>query len=606
MNELFHNCRSIKYINLSNFNTLSIKSIKYIFCNCSSLTSVDFQNLNMNNVNNTEKMFLGCSNLTYLNFKNYKERQSLDYFTIFNNTKYLSICFNKTTNPNLTYFLENNKYNLNYYNECFYHFDQNINTNSYIFENITEPIIKTSYPVIKSETINTNISISEKNSILNSYIKEINTEEYFINKTKINNYNNSLGICTCNKNCIINILLNNGCNNIYFTEDNKTGLGSLILSEILNGNIQKILKERNNIVFTNDNNLHQISHYSFQKENLNLSSLNLGECEEKIKSQANINNTEDLFIYIIEHNLEGINIPIIEYALFTENDDNIFVNLSLCENINIQIPVSINDNDIDKYNPSSEFYNDACNKHSNENGVDMTLYDRKNEFNEKNMSLCEKGCQFVNYNTSTKKVECDCLTKKNISLYIDDDSNKGDLVSKINNNDKSVSNLKVTECTNVFTSPEEIKSNTGFFLLLLILAIFLVVFIIFYVKGKSNLERQIDNIIYEQFEKNKDSNNNNKNQKNKIIKGKTKKGKNKNQKIKNSEQSKTNSLKIMNKENIGKDNTKKLNSKKLITNESVVNIKKNQNNKGQIVKNKKIPKLNDYELNNLSYNEAIN
>ena len=205
-----------------------------------------------------------------------------------------------------------------------------------------------------------------------------------------------------------------------------------------------------------------------------------------------------------------------------------------------------------------------------------------------------------------KKVECDCLTKKNISLYIDDDINKGDLVSKINNNDKSVSNLKVTECTNVFTSPEEIKSNTGFFLLLLILAIFLVVFIIFCVKGKSNLERQIDNIIYEQFEKNKDSNNNNKIQKNKIIKGKTKKGKKQNQKIKNNEQSKSNSLKIMNKENMGKDNTKKLNSKKLITNESFINIKKHQNNKSQIVKNKKIPKLNDYELNNLSYNEAIN
>jgi NADH:ubiquinone oxidoreductase subunit 3 (subunit A) len=36
------------------------------------------------------------------------------------------------------------------------------------------------------------------------------------------------------------------------------------------------------------------------------------------------------------------------------------------------------------------------------------------------------------------------------------------------------------------------------------------------------------------------------------------------------------------------------------------NINKNQNNKTKIIKNKKIPKLNDYELNNLSYNEALN
>ena len=378
MNEVFYNCSSIKFINLSNFETSRIISIQKIFYNCASLTSIDFQNLNMKNINNTENMFLGCSNLAHLNFKNFIEKQSLEYFNIFNNTNYLSICFNKTINPILAHFIETYPYKFNYNNECFYHFDQNINNNSYILENITESIIKTSYSVIKSETINSNISIIQKNSILNTYNEEKSTEVYFITEKEINNYNNSLENCECNNNCTIDILLNNRCNNIHFTEDNKTGLGTLILNEILNGNIQKILKERKNIVFTNDNNLHQLSHYSFQKENLNLSSLNLGECEEKIKAQTNINNTDDLFIYIIEHNLEGINIPIIEYVLFTENDDNIFVNLSLCENINIQIPVSINDNDIDKYNPSNEFYNDACNKHSNENGVDLTLYNRKN------------------------------------------------------------------------------------------------------------------------------------------------------------------------------------------------------------------------------------
>ena len=609
MKQVFYNCSNLKSINLSNFDTSNLKSLNQTFYKCISLTSVDFQNLNMSKVNNTEKMFSGCSNLTHLNLKNYKERDSLDYFNIFNNTNNISICFNKTINPNLTHFIENNSYKLNYYNECFYFTENNTLNESYISENITKSLIKTSYPIINSEEINSDISDYEKNIIFTSYSEEKSTEVVFINKTQIINYNNSSDICLCsNNNCTIHILLNNGCNNIYFTENNKTGLGSLILNGILNGNIQKILKERNNIVFTNDDNIHQISKYSFQKENLNLSSLNLGECEEKIKSQTNINSTEDLFIYIIEHNLEGLNIPIIEYTLFTENSNNTFINLSLCENINIQIPVEINDNDIDKYDPSSEFYNDACNKHSNGNGVDMTLYDRKNEFNEKNMSLCEKDCKFINYNTSTKKVECDCLTKKNISLYIDD-SNKGDLVSKINNNEKSMSNLKITECTNVLSSPEEIKSNTGFFLLLFILAIFIIVFIIFCVKGKSNLERKIDMIIYEQFEKNKDSNNNNKISKNKIKNGKSNKIGKKNQKIKNNEQSKTNSFKLMNKENIGKDNTKKLNSKnpkKLITNESLNNINKNQNNKTKIIKNKKIPKLNDYELNNLSYNEAIN
>ena len=60
------------------------------------------------------------------------------------------------------------------------------------------------------------------------------------------------------------------------------------------------------------------------------------------------------------------------------------------------------------------------------------------------------------------------------------------------------SNLGVTSC-NVLGSKENIESNTGFFLLLIILAIFIIIFIIFCSKGYRSLENKIDEVIYKKF-----------------------------------------------------------------------------------------------------------
>ena len=58
-------------------------------------------------------------------------------------------------------------------------------------------------------------------------------------------------------------------------------------------------------------------------------------------------------------------------------------------------------------------------------------------------------------------------------------------------NNVGASNLGITSC-NVFSSKENIESNTGFFLLLIIIALFIVVFIIFCTKGYNLLENKID------------------------------------------------------------------------------------------------------------------
>ena len=105
-------------------------------------------------------------------------------------------------------------------------------------------------------------------------------------------------------------------------------------------------------------------------------------------------------MYKIEYYIEGFKIPILEYSLFLyQNDKAIQLDLELCNNVSIiyYVPINIDGNEISKYNPESDVYKDKCNTYKSESGTDMSLYDRINNFNINNMSLCEKSCSFLRY-----------------------------------------------------------------------------------------------------------------------------------------------------------------------------------------------------------------
>ena len=275
--------------------------------------------------------------------------------------------------------------------------------------------------------------------------------------------------------------------------------------------------------------------------------------------------------------------------------------------IQYYIPISINDTDLTEYDPSSEFYNDECNKAS-EGGVDMTLYDKKNRFNTNNMSLCEKGCTYNGLELGAKMVKCECYIKSDMT-FNSEEINSGDLLNQMDSQ-KSNSNLKVVQCINNLLEPGKIKSNCGFFLLLLILIIFIIIFIMFCARGKRNLENKIDEIIYKKFIKEKENNiqikiNNDNN--NNILTTKIQKNYNNNKKKSIKKKNDKNKLRV------SKDN-----SKKTIKENKNINKLSNKidtfNTKGKILTNiqnigikldDKPDNDIDYELNTLKYSLAI-
>ena len=124
-----------------------------------------------------------------------------------------------------------------------------------------------------------------------------------------------------------------------------------------------------------------------------------------------------LLILLLEKNEEGMKIPKIEYEVYyPSNSGNLSkLNLTVCTGMkaDVYIPVKIND-DIEKYNSSSDYYNDVCSKTTSEFGTDISLTDRKNNFINNNMTLCEEECELVEYNYTTAKAKCSCNIKLNI------------------------------------------------------------------------------------------------------------------------------------------------------------------------------------------------
>ena len=114
-----------------------------------------------------------------------------------------------------------------------------------------------------------------------------------------------------------------------------------------------------------------------------MTTIDLGECEYKIKDEYNIPKNKSLYILKIDVKQEGLKIPKIEYEVYYPlfGRELIKLNLTVCENskIDLSIPVILSDS-LDKINSSSDYYNDICYTYTSEDGTDISLSDRKKRF----------------------------------------------------------------------------------------------------------------------------------------------------------------------------------------------------------------------------------
>ena len=288
------------------------------------------------------------------------------------------------------------------------------------------------------------------------------------------------------------------------------------------------------------------------------------------------------------------------------------MNLSYCKDefINFNIPVSIDENNLFKYDPNNEYYKDECFPYTNEYGTDILINDRQNEFNNNNLLLCENNCTYNGYDNITKKSKCECLFKSKDIIISEIMNQTNDLYYNFISKEES-SNMITMKCVRTLFTKNGLIKNIGSYILLFTILLFIISGILFYKCGYILLEDDINEAIEKRNNKMIKRNINTKetigvnikkninNKKGKIIKTKTLNKKTKNKKI--SRVSKSNRIYINTSNNPSSISKLKLNKNNLFPTKT-----KNKKKKKFIKKKKSKNSINynDYELNSLIYEEA--
>ena len=173
------------------------------------------------------------------------------------------------------------------------------------------------------------------------------------------------------------------------------------------------------------------------------------------------------------------------------------LNLDYCSDtkINLLIPTSIDEENLDKYNTSSDYYNNKCSPSTTQNSIDITLKDRAIEYINNNLSLCERNCEYSGYDTKYKKVKCNCQAKSKFEYIFKDYNFDRDKLMNNFKNIKETFNLVVFHCYYVLFTKDGFTKNIGNFFILSILIIYFFLRSIFFVKGYDSFKIKIIKIL---------------------------------------------------------------------------------------------------------------
>ena len=298
------------------------------------------------------------------------------------------------------------------------------------------------------------------------------------------------------------IILKGGCNSTITSEQ----IGDIY------SYLQNNIKNNSNEIIKTENAIFQISTLEEQKNNNDpdTSSIDIGDCERILKEKLELSEEEDLIILKIDIKSDDLSKTYVQYEIY--NPRTLApVPLDECKssNIKISVPIKLDESTISLYdslqksgynlfNLSDSFYSDICTTYTTEDGTDLTLSDRKNLIynNNGNISMCQEGCTFQNYDISTKKSECNCAVQVSETvteidkLEFDDHQIMDSFFNTLNN-----SNFRVLKCYKLVFSKEGQQNNIGSYIMSGICFLFIVLMTIYIFNEHSKINTYIKNIL---------------------------------------------------------------------------------------------------------------
>ena len=479
MQYMFSNCYNLISLDLSNFITNSVTTMESMFDNAISLVSLDLSKFNTSSVTKMNYMFARTNSLKYINLISFEEKKDAEINDIFTSSiNNLIFCINKEKAPKISYMLKNS------INNC------------EIFENNSDS--KQSHLIEITQIFDNNENIQSNKNEKDIDKTQERENDNIINTYKTENPENASLIVKFKVEDLLKEIEEIMIENITFKDEIIQYIKKNIINRNFDSLITNISKAKEDLLVKANDTLYQISTTEHQTNNKykNISTLNLGDCEDRLKTIYNIDKSLPLIIFKIDYYKENSFIPVICYEVYhPENKSQL--DLNYCKDIlvSLNIPVSIDEDNYFKYDPNSGYYTDECYTYTTENGTDIILDDRQNEYNDNNYSLCENNCTLIGYDNDSKKVSCECKTKSKISLISEIIEDENIFTNYFNDTNNYASSIVTMKCIYQLFTKEGLLKNIGNYIIMFSIIIYIILSILFYKIGYHIIETEIEKII---------------------------------------------------------------------------------------------------------------
>ena len=328
--------------------------------------------------------------------------------------------------------------------------------------------------------------IYKNNSIIQRIIKTSSNSKLIYECATNNSLNSICTFADIKNNSQIYELIEN---NIMLLYNLDNGRGQIINGE--NDIIYQITDEREELELLKNGDIN----------NLSISIIDLGKCEEELKMRYHLDDNQTL-VYLKK---ETINTKTSEknitFEVF-EPKNNSKLNISICDNIPINIYVSMNlsketnniyedikDMGYNMFDIDDPFYMDTCTRYKSTNGTDVLLADRINYIYYNEDSQCQSGCEFTGYILNTNFINCSCHSKET-SKIITTEFNERKFY-QIFYDVLKYSNFKILKCYKLIFGKNAIIKNLGSIIIIIYFILYSITFFIHLFKGTILLKNKL-------------------------------------------------------------------------------------------------------------------
>ena len=252
-------------------------------------------------------------------------------------------------------------------------------------------------------------------------------------------------------------------------------------------------------ITTSDKEMNDIE--GINQNTIPMTKIDLGECENLLKDYYLKNRNVSLIIVKFEKITNISSERILQYEVY-EPFNKTKLDLSICDKTPIitYTPVvlskellnlynEIKDSGYDLFNIESSFYKDICTPFTSSNGTDVSLADRKNHYFNNDEIMCQPNCKFSDYSIETKLLKCECdITNSEIETKVIKKEITKNTIYESFYDTLKFSNYKVLWCYKLAFHINSVTINKGSIIAIIFFLIYSIFLISYICKGIRELK----------------------------------------------------------------------------------------------------------------------